>query len=124
MALRAGAGAQTAFALGSATSTGGRLAQFAGGMQGVLQAGAGAARSMVTSRTGPAMQQLRQTLQAGHRAGFVNSGGTLPATMTARQAPVIARPGPSFGTQLRQTLQSSAYYFGHNQGHGGVTPHF
>ena len=125
LALRGAAGAQTAYALGSATSTGGRLTQMAGGMQGVLQAAGGVARSAITSHTGPAMQQLRQTIQSGRQAGFVHSGGTLPASMpAARQAPTIARPGPSFGAQLRQTLQTSAYYLGNDHGHGGVTPHF
>jgi hypothetical protein len=119
------AGAQTAEALVSATTTGGRLAQIGGGMQGVLQSAGGFAHSAISRRTGPAMQALRQTIQAGRQAGFVHSGGTLPATMqAARQAPTSARPGPSFGAHLRQTLQTSAYYLGHDQGYGGVTPHF
>jgi type IV secretory pathway TrbL component len=122
-ALRLGSAAQTAFQLGAATSTGGPVAQLAGGMQGLLRAGGGAIGGMVTSQTGPMMAALRNNVQRGARAGFVASGGTLPATMTAQHAPVMMRPGPSFGTQLRQTLQTSAYYFGHDQSHGGVTPH-
>jgi hypothetical protein len=66
---------------------------------------------------------VRVNLQRGAQRGFINTGGTLPATMTRQQAPALARPGASFTTNLRQTLQSSAYYFGHDQGHGGVQPH-
>jgi type IV secretion system protein TrbL len=123
--LQAGSAAHTAYQMGSATTiASGRMAplmRMAGGLQGVMTAGGHAARSVVTSRTSPAAQQIRQTLQQGARAGFVHSGGTLPATMT-RQIPGPGRLAPGFTANLRQTLQSSAYYFGHDQGHGGIQP--
>lgn len=125
LALRTTAATQTAFAMGSATTVGGQLAQMAGGMRGVAIAAGRGAGGMVSSMTSPGMAALRQTVQAGRQAGFVASGGTLPSgRQGSRQTPTIARPGPTFTNQLRQTLQSGAYYFGNDHGHGGASPHF
>ena len=78
----------------------------------MMTAGGGTVSGAVSRAVSPSMQALRQQLQAGARRGFVNTGGTLPATMTRQQAPALARPNASFTANLRQTLQSSAYYFG------------
>ena len=125
-AIRTIAAAQTAYQLGSATTVGGRMAQLAGGVRGVMTAGGGTVQGAVSRAVSPSMQALRQNMQAGARRGFVNTGGTLPATMTRQQAPAmraLAQPNAGFTANLRQTLQSSAYYFGNDQGHGGVQPH-
>lgn len=120
--VRTVAATQTAYQLGAATTVGGRLAQLAGGLRGVMTAGGGSVSGAVSRAVSPSLQAVRQNMQAGARRGFVNTGGTLPAIMTRQQAPVMARPNASFTANLRQTLQSSAYYFGRDQGYGGVQP--
>jgi len=122
-AVRMVSAGQTAYQLGSATTVGGRMAQLAGGVRGLLTAGGNTMGSAVSRMVSPSMQALRQNIQTGARAGFVQTGGTLPATMTRQHAPAVARPNASFTANLRQTLQSSAYYFGHDQAHGGIQPH-
>jgi type IV secretion system protein TrbL len=123
--LRGASATSTAYQIGSATSTGGTIAQIGGGIRGVANAGAGLASSYARSFTGPTMSHLRSTMQAGRQAGWIHSGGTLPST---RQQPTGAGQtftpsrGPSFSQQLRSTLQTTAFYFGNDQGHGGVQP--
>jgi P-type conjugative transfer protein TrbL len=121
-AVRAGAAMSTAYQLGSATSVGGRMAQLTGGAHGMLVAAGGAARQGLSSMASPSMQALRQNVQAGRVAGFLHTGGTLPASMQSSAGAVMMRPGPGFATQLRQTLQTSAYLLGRDDGHGGVHP--
>jgi hypothetical protein len=122
-AVRAGAAMSTAYQLGSATTVGGRVAQIAGGMRGMLTAAGGAAGQGLSRMATPSMQALRQNVHAGRMAGFVHTGGTGPANMQGTGAhSSSARPGPGFTTQLRQTLQTSAYLLGRDDGHGGVHP--
>ena len=91
----------------------------------MLVAAGGAARQGLSSMVSPSMQALRQNVQAGRAAGFVHTGGTLPASMQRSMGSgAVARPGPSFTTQLRQTLQTLAYLLGRDDGHGGVSPRF
>jgi type IV secretion system protein TrbL len=121
-ALRAGAAAATAYQLGSATTVGGRMAQIAGGMRGMLTAAGSTAGQGLSRMASPSMQALRQNVQAGRMAGFVHTGGTVPASMQSSAGGTMARTGPGFTTQLRQTLQTSAYLLGRDDGHGGVHP--
>jgi P-type conjugative transfer protein TrbL len=121
-AVRAGTAMSTAYQFGSATTVGGRMAQVGGGMRGMLVAAGSSAGHGLRSMASPSMQALRQNVHAGRMAGFLHTGGTLPASMQSSAGAVMTRPGPGFATQLRQTLQTSAYLLGRDDGHGGVHP--
>jgi type IV secretion system protein TrbL len=113
----------TAYQIGSATTVGGRVAQIAGGMRGMLVAAGSTAGQGFSSMATPSMQALRQNVQAGRMAGFVHTGGTVPTNLQqAGSQASTTRPGPGFATQLRHTLQTSAYLLGRDDGHGGVHP--
>jgi type IV secretion system protein TrbL len=117
--------ASTAYQIGAATSTGGTLAQMGGGLRGIGSAGLGLLATGAQRFVTPNIHHLRSTMQAGRQAGWVYSGGTLPQPLhgpTRTGQHFSPSRGPTFGHQLRSTLQSTAYYFGNDQGHGGVQP--
>jgi type IV secretion system protein TrbL len=117
--------ASTAYQLGAATSPGGTLAQIGGGVRGIARAAGGLASRYLHSIPGPSMSGLRSTMQAGRQAGWVYTGGALPPTMQPPPRAGQTVPpshSPTFGQQLRSTLQTTAYYFGNDQSHGGVHP--
>jgi type IV secretion system protein TrbL len=125
LATRGIGAASTAYQIGAATSTGGAFAQIGGGVGGLASAVKGLITTGAQQMVSPAVSQLRTTMQAGRQAGWVYTGGTLPqgrqASTRAGQTWTPSR-GPTFGQNLRSTLQTTAYYFGNDQGHGGVQP--
>jgi type IV secretion system protein TrbL len=109
--------ASTAYSIGSATTVGGSMAQMAGGMRGIATAGARALGSGAQSLGSSSADRLRQTLQAGRRAGWVQTGGTLPPRATQQQHTASR---PAVRNALLDTLGKSARYFSQDGASGGT----
>jgi type IV secretion system protein TrbL len=109
--------AGTAYSIGSATTVGGSMAQVAGGVRGLATAGAKALGSGVQSLGSSSADRLRQTLQAGRRAGWVQTGGTLPPRA---DQPQRTAPRPTVGNALLDTLGKSSRYFSQDGASGGT----
>jgi hypothetical protein len=80
-------------------------------------AGARALGSGVHALGSTSADRLRQTLQAGRRAGWVHTGGTLPSR-AAHQQHMASRP--AVRNALLDTLGKSSRYFSQDSASGGT----
>jgi type IV secretion system protein TrbL len=108
--------AGTAYRIGSATAIGGNVAQVAGGLRGIATAGARAMGSGAHALGSAQATRLRHTLQAGRRAGWVHTGGSLPPERQHERA----AGRPALGHALRNTLGQAARYFSQDGANGGT----
>lgn len=104
-AVRAGASlgsaAATAYGLGSATSTGGSLAQMGAGLSGVARAGGNAATGAVLSLGGKAATTISESADAGRTTGWEATGGEPLAKSGPGSGPVASSTPPDWARRLQ-----------------------